>query len=214
MLAQLPGAAGQEPQRSQVGRQVGRVVAARRGIGLQPHILVGRLQQGGPGAQRPDVRVKALIRLGQRGFDGYDQYLGLALGEQADGLADAGRCTADGTGPFDVLFDRAESLGDAGQPGKRPLVLAGGKGLAALRAFQRILGGSMSDAGIGRYARSAFTPHVTLLRDESFVPTHPVRPVRWRVRELVLIDSWQGLTRYDVLGRWPLTGRPPGLGDW
>jgi 2'-5' RNA ligase len=126
----------------------------------------------------------------------------------------AGRCTADGTGPFDVLFDRAESLGDAGQPGKRPLVLAGGKGLAALRAFQRILGGSMSDAGIGRYARSAFKPHVTLLRDESFVPMHPVRPVRWRVRELVLIDSWQGLTRYDVLGRWPLTGRPPGLGDW
>jgi 2'-5' RNA ligase len=99
----------------------------------------------------------------------------------------AGRCTADGTGPFDVSFDRAESLGEAGQPGKRPLVLAGARGLAALRAFQRILGGSMSDAGIGRYARSAFKPHVTLLRDESFVPTHPVRPVRWRVRELVLI---------------------------
>lgn len=129
----------------------------------------------------------------------------------------AGSRAADGAIPFDVLFDRTESLGDASLPGKRPLVLAGNKGLAALRAFQRILGGAMSDAGIGRYARSAFTPHVTLLRDETFVAAHPVRPVRWAVRELVLVDSLQGLARYDLLGRWPLTNRQPApgaLGAW
>lgn len=126
----------------------------------------------------------------------------------------AGNRAADGAAPFEVLFDRVESLGEASEPGKRPLVLAGGKGLAALRAFQRVLGGAMSDAGIGRYARSAFKPHVTLLRDETFVSAHPVRPLRWTVRELVLIDSWQGLGRYDVLGRWPLTSRQAALGDW
>jgi len=126
----------------------------------------------------------------------------------------AGSRAADGAAPFEVLFDRVESLGRADEPGKRPLVLAGGKGLAALRAFQRILGGAMSDAGIGRYARSAFKPHVTLLRDETFVPAHAVRPVRWAVRELALIDSWQGRGRYDVLGRWPLTSRQATLGPW
>jgi 2'-5' RNA ligase len=126
----------------------------------------------------------------------------------------AGSRAADGASPFEVLFDRVESLGRADEPGKRPLVLAGGKGLAALRAFQRILGGAMSDAGIGRYARSAFKPHVTLLRDELFVPAHPVRPVRWRVRDLALIDSWRGLGRYDVLACWPLTSRQPALGSW
>lgn len=126
----------------------------------------------------------------------------------------AGNRAADGAAPFEVLFDRVESLGEASEPGKRPLVLAGGKGLAALRAFQRVLGGAMSDAGIGRYARSAFKPHVTLLRDETFVSAHPVRPLRWTVRELVLIDSWQGLGRYDVLGRWSLTSRQAALGDW
>jgi 2'-5' RNA ligase len=126
----------------------------------------------------------------------------------------AGGRAADGAAPFDVLFDRVESLGEANGPGKRPLVLAGSKGLAALRGFQRLLGGAMSDAGIGRYARSAFKPHVTLLRDETFVAAHPVRPLRWTVRELVLIDSWQGLGRYDVLGRWPLISRQAALGDW
>jgi 2'-5' RNA ligase len=126
----------------------------------------------------------------------------------------AGSRAADGAAPFDVLFDRVESLGHADAPGKRPLVLAGGKGLAALRAFQRILGGAMSDAGIGRYARSAFKPHVTLLRDELFVAAHPVRPVRWSVRDLALIDSWQGLGRYEVLGCWPLASRQAALGSW
>lgn len=126
----------------------------------------------------------------------------------------AGERSADGAAPFDVLFDRAESLGDANQLGKRPLVLSGATGLAALRAFQRMLGGAMSDAGIGRYARSAFKPHVTLLRDETFVAAQPVRPILWTVRELVLVDSWQGLGRYDVLGRWPLTSRQPSLGGW
>lgn len=126
----------------------------------------------------------------------------------------SGSRAADGAAPFEVLFDRVESLGRAEEPGKRPLVLAGGKGLAALRAFQRILGGAMSDAGIGRYARSAFKPHVTLLRDETFVPAHPVRPVRWVVRELALIDSWQGRGRYEVLARWPLTSRQASLGPW
>lgn len=126
----------------------------------------------------------------------------------------AGARTADGAAPFDVSFDRAESLGDAGHPGKRPLVLSGATGLAALRAFQRMLGGAMSDAGIGRYARSAFRPHVTLLRDETFVAAQAVRAVRWTVRELALVDSWQGLGRYDLLGQWPLTSLQRAPGDW
>lgn len=118
----------------------------------------------------------------------------------------AGARAADGAAPFEVVFDRAETLGESHPPGKRPLVLSGAPAtLTPLRAFQRMLGGAMSDAGIGRYARSAFKPHITLLRDELHVAAHPVRPLRWTVRELVLVDSCQG--RYEALGRWPLTSR-------
>ena len=107
--------------------------------------------------------------------------------------------------PFEVEFDRVVSFG--GKPTNRPFVLRG-SGLAQLMAFQKALGLAMARTGtrIGKWAEPNFTPHVTLLYDNKSVAEQPVEPVRWTVREFVLVHSLQGQTRHEVLGRWPLLG--------
>lgn len=104
--------------------------------------------------------------------------------------------------PFDVAFDRAASF--RGKPDKRPFVLRGGDALGPLIAFQQALGFEMAKAGLGQYVEKSFTPHVTLLYDPSLVTETPVEPIRWTVRELVLIHSLLGRTQHIPLGRWPL----------
>jgi 2'-5' RNA ligase len=103
--------------------------------------------------------------------------------------------------PFDVTFDRATSF--LGRP--RPLVLCGGNGVADLIAFQRTLGDAIQTSGLGRI-KPQYTPHVTLLYDERGIEEHDIEPVRWTVREFVLVHSLRGLGRYIPLGRWQLRG--------
>jgi RNA 2',3'-cyclic 3'-phosphodiesterase len=104
--------------------------------------------------------------------------------------------------PFDVAFDRVMTF-----RGKRPLVLRGGDGIAALMAFQGVLGAVMTKAGFGRSSRSRFTPHVTLTYVDRDVAEQAVEPVRWTVREFVLVHSLLRKSQYIPLGRWPLRGR-------
>jgi RNA 2',3'-cyclic 3'-phosphodiesterase len=114
--------------------------------------------------------------------------------------------------PFDVGFDRVESLGDASHGG--PLVLMGADELTSLRQFQRAVAAAMTDAGIGHFVRTSFKPHMTLLYDDRYVARQPVDPIGWRVSELVLVHSIVGASKHIVLGRWPLRSRQMGLGDW
>jgi 2'-5' RNA ligase len=114
--------------------------------------------------------------------------------------------------PFDVVFDRVESLGDANHGG--PLVLAGTQGLLGLRKLHRALAGAMKDAGLGEYVRTSFRPHVTLLYAEQYVAPQAVEPIRWTVTELVLVHSVVGASRHIALGQWPLQSTQLGLGDW
>jgi len=116
-------------------------------------------------------------------------------------------CEAAGTlaiSPFDVVFDRVASFG--GKPGNLPFVLRGGDGLAQLLDFQQRLAVAMSKTGsrLGKWAESNFTPHVTLLYDRQSIAERAIKPIRWTVREFVLVHSLQGQTRHVVLGRWPL----------
>jgi 2'-5' RNA ligase len=117
------------------------------------------------------------------------------------------------TAPFDVVFDKLQSLGGPGEG--RPVVLAG-TGLADLRKFQRALAATMTDAGIGRYVRAStsFRPHVTLLYDDKYLPSRAIPPIRWAVRELVLVDSLVGEGRHLVRARWPLTSSQAGFPGW
>lgn len=103
--------------------------------------------------------------------------------------------------PFEVTFDRAVSfLGK-----QRPLVLCSGDDVPELIALQRALGGAARAKGLGR-AKPQYTPHITVLYDERGIEDHAIEPVRWTVREFVLVHSLRGEGKYIPLGRWPLRG--------
>jgi 2'-5' RNA ligase len=104
--------------------------------------------------------------------------------------------------PFDVTFDRAASFSTA--PRNRPFVLRGGDGVASLIAFQQTLGDALKKTVLGRWAKPAYTPHVTLLYDDRSVPEQTVPAVSWTASEFVLIHSLIGQTLHVPLGRWPL----------
>ena len=100
---------------------------------------------------------------------------------------------------FDVAFDRTVSF--RGKPGKRPFVLVGDGGSVPLQSLRRQMVGALERTGLKRWARKAFTPHVTLWYGESEIAEYPIEPIGWTVREFVLIHSQQGHTH---LARWPL----------
>jgi RNA 2',3'-cyclic 3'-phosphodiesterase len=103
--------------------------------------------------------------------------------------------------PFEVSFDRALSFPD--RPAHRPFVLRGGDG--ALASLQRTLGAALGKAGLAaRRAEPPYTPHVTLLYDDSLVAERPVETVAWTVFEFVLVHSLLGRNLYVPLARWPL----------
>jgi 2'-5' RNA ligase len=47
---------------------------------------------------------------------------------------------------------------------------------------------------------------MTLLYGRGATVHQAIEPVAWTVRELVLVHSFLGETRHEVLGRWPLRG--------
>jgi 2'-5' RNA ligase len=117
---------------------------------------------------------------------------------------EAGAAAVAGIAPFEVIFDRAASF--HGRVQNKPLVLRGSASLAPLTAFQKSLGVAMTKSGLGKYVERSFTPHVTLLYDATLAPETPVEPIRWSVRELVLVHSLLGLSKHIRLASWPLTG--------
>lgn len=96
-------------------------------------------------------------------------------------------------------MNRVHSYSDGG------LALSGsGKGVTALRRFQKDLGAAMDDVGIGHLKRDAFRPHVTLLYGNEPIASADISPIWWTVRDFVLVRSIQGKSRHVVLGNWQL----------
>ena len=104
--------------------------------------------------------------------------------------------------PFDVMFDAAESF--RGRPRNRPFVLRGGESLVGLMQFQQRLGDALRRHGLTRWTTEQYLPHVTMLYDDRLVALQAVEPVRWTVREFVLMHSLLGQHRHVPLARWPL----------
>jgi len=52
---------------------------------------------------------------------------------------------------------------------------------------------------------SSYLPHVTMLHGHAIEPIQEsIAPISWQVREFVLIRSFFGQSKYEVMGRWPL----------
>ncbi|HLY55366.1 MAG TPA: 2'-5' RNA ligase family protein [Stellaceae bacterium] len=106
---------------------------------------------------------------------------------------------------FDIVLDSAMTF--MTRQLAKPVVLVGGDGVAGVELFQRKLVMALKDAGFPfRRKLPPFTPHMTLLYDGRGVPEQPVAPVRWTVREFVLVHSHHGHSRHVPLARFPLRG--------
>ncbi|SDS36755.1 2'-5' RNA ligase family protein [Bradyrhizobium canariense] len=103
---------------------------------------------------------------------------------------------------FSLIFDSVVSFDN--NRAKRPFVFLPGYDLARLFALHDVLGKAMKRARMGRYPRSRFTPHMTLLYDSRMVAARPIKPIGMEVYDFVLVDSLVGQSRYIELARWPL----------
>ena len=108
---------------------------------------------------------------------------------------------------FGVAFDRAESF--MSMPRNRPFVLRAGEGEGGekLMRFQQALGQAMRLAGLGRWAKAGYTPHVTLLYDDRGVAGQAVPTLAWTAQEFVLVHSLLGENRHERLASWPLVAK-------
>ena len=102
--------------------------------------------------------------------------------------------------PFKIQFDFAESF--PSKTGRRPLVLQQDQEDPNLKNLHHQLLVALGLLPKGKTAK--FTPHVTLLYDESGVTKMPIDPILWTVSEIVLVHSFVGQSRYEFPGRWPL----------
>jgi len=100
---------------------------------------------------------------------------------------------------FEVCFDQVGSF--AGNR-HNPFVLRSDYGADLLHGLHAELARCLQ--GVGSKPDLRFTPHLTLLYDKRRLPVQPVQPLRWQVREFVLIRSYLGQIRYQLEGRWQL----------
>lgn len=103
---------------------------------------------------------------------------------------------------FAVSLDRFLSF-SGGEP--HAFVLCCGEDLAALSTLRRTIDRALKRVGLKPGGQAGSTPHVTILYDRELVPSMGLeRPIGWIARDFVLIESFQGQSRYEILGRWPL----------
>ncbi|MGK6306530.1 2'-5' RNA ligase family protein [Variovorax sp. DT-64] len=105
---------------------------------------------------------------------------------------------------FKVGFDRVGSF--SRRPSNMPLVLLGEEGVIAAKAFRQTLCKAMARAGEDDGGAAQYTPHLTLLYDDTHVARRAIEPITWTVNEFVLVRSLIGQGRHEVLARWPLHG--------
>ncbi|HEV6964108.1 2'-5' RNA ligase family protein [Roseateles sp.] len=131
-------------------------------------------------------------------------YFGAFAGEPDAGLVDlASRAASEVVRPaFDLAFEAFESWGGA-QVRQHPFVLTGGQGLEAVRDLRDALVERLVAHGLAAPERD-YEPHLTLRYDKHVAAGWPVELPGWVASEFALVKSPQGLTRHDVIGRWPL----------
>lgn len=99
--------------------------------------------------------------------------------------------------PFEVVLDVAMTFR---LPKQHVLVLSSAGSIANIYNLNRHLimaGGAKATGG-------SFNPHMSLLYTDRPVRKQSIEPVRWTVREFVLVHSFVGLGRHETVARWPL----------
>ncbi len=104
--------------------------------------------------------------------------------------------------PFEMTLDRSKSFQGTpsvnGGPRSCPLVPLGDSD--AVLELHRKLGGA------GPMAAEGLTPHMTVSYGPTLVPLQMIEPIRFVVKEFVLVHSMLRLSQYKMVGHWPLDG--------
>lgn len=105
--------------------------------------------------------------------------------------------------PFEVSFDRIANFANGN---RNLMVLCNAIRSEELMDLHVQLAKEMWAAGMTFTYNPRFMPHMTLsYGDAEIAETVLAEPIRWMVRQVVLIHSLVGESRYEYLGRWPLS---------
>jgi 2'-5' RNA ligase len=109
------------------------------------------------------------------------------------------------TRPFEICFDRVTTFG--GQFESHAIVLADDDhGNNEARRFQASLRAEFSKCAPKARKAPKFSPHVTFLYSRQELVSQPIDPMFWTVKEIILIASEVGATKYYQRGCWQLKG--------
>jgi RNA 2',3'-cyclic 3'-phosphodiesterase len=105
--------------------------------------------------------------------------------------------------PFEIKFDRVMSF--RGRTGNRAVVLLKNNHESdGIMCLYRLLCAEFAKLGFAASATPKFEPHLTILYDQQELTAKSITPVCWLVREIVLVLSEVGATKYHRLGCWAL----------
>lgn len=106
---------------------------------------------------------------------------------------------------FDATLDSAMRF--SARDGQFPFVLcADSATTAAALNLRKAIAAAQLGVGLQVSGVSSFLPHVTLLQGHAVdAIEQSITPIHWHVHEFVLIRSFFGQSRSEVIGRWPLT---------
>jgi len=103
---------------------------------------------------------------------------------------------------FQVTLRSIVSFPPAPRKKDRPLVLLG-ESDGLLHLHQSL---ALALRKNGLRASDDLTPHMTLSYAPKGIPLQSIEPIRFVANEFALVHSMRGLSKYNVLERWPLAG--------
>ena len=104
--------------------------------------------------------------------------------------------------PFMLELDRMATWGRG--LGPLPVVAFADDGVCGVHRLHEVLCRALAGTADWRRRKPAIEPHLTLWRARERTPETFIPPIRWWVREFVLLDSRYGEGRCEVLDRFPL----------
>ena len=107
---------------------------------------------------------------------------------------------------FDVTLDSAMRFSNQDADGRFPFVLcADTSTVQAALGLRKSLAEAQYAQGLMVAGVSSYLPHVTLLHGHGIdAVEQAIPPIKWTAREFVLVRSFFGQTRHEVMARWPL----------
>jgi RNA 2',3'-cyclic 3'-phosphodiesterase len=103
--------------------------------------------------------------------------------------------------PFEIKFDQVMSF--RGRTGNRAVVLVNNNHESdGIISLYRLLCAEFAKISFAASKTPKFKPHLTILYDQQELSPKSIAPVCWRVKEIALVLSEEGATKYHRVGCW------------